>query len=924
MTDVYTAGKFKPAVQGDKVADTEDLDGAYVKSINAAGTAITQQDADGNPQVVEVSSGSGGLTAAQRHDLQATPGLIAKTSDLEVTASARGWADVADLAQGGFVSNNAALGPEHAAALAYVVSSTPTPAEAGHDYVYIRIPAERSSRDYRIRQDGSLGEFFIRAWDHVGVHEDSDYFRSRHNLFSGYDVTIQYDAVTAIQTDFRGGTLAEKAVVDSDDFGGNLAPADDTVQKVAQKLDDLTVVSHALDNDEIDDGESDVQGTISGEGLARGVAAHSPFTDVEQDILDDLAHITFPHPTDDWQVRQTYAVRDFFNDRAETFLSLGWDSGNRLRALSGAGRVARLGRHDQGRIYDGEERLRGGLISGDHWLYLVDHGNGGSAIVRAPVDGGDSDPEFEIVLRYFSIFADPDSGTLIGLLRRISHTEIEVGLLAYDAAAGTITAEDTITLDRAHISDALGDDYAPLTDVHRESATGVYQDVAGAVLEGDTLYLLLTDIRKADGHTTSALVGWTLAGTPNNRTLTLLAADAVDELPVSDELTSALLPLEADELFLARDLAAYRLSPQAAAAPAPPATLAGQTVETLFDNRADTEAAITVNAGTGSALLSADIALTRALAEADDDHDLRSRFLYTQDGQRRSIDVTMNAGVFRSFDANNVGVGTVAPTEGYHIFATVDGRPSRNLNSLFGRAALLVRGSVAAGDVVRMYLNTTSNSAVAITEMRGVVELVPRIDALTVSGSGAAESQQQQLSGATLTRSTIVSGGTLLAANAFDFDLTAAGIIAVGNYVINPIPIADIFDFVATIRVGGRAGNLIRLSKEQFDYVGETSEAVAGTWPFGGTGGGSWGNVSELPCAFLFVDHVTDGIVKPSVRPQRQQVGWTISGTETATAVLIFFNYDAADANLTGVRLVSFTDQVVEIEGIHIHYWQGA
>ena len=87
MTDVYTAGKFKPALEGGKVADTSDLDGAFVKSINEAGTAITQQDADGNPQVVEVSS-SGGLTAAQRHDLQATPGLIAKTSDLEVTASA--------------------------------------------------------------------------------------------------------------------------------------------------------------------------------------------------------------------------------------------------------------------------------------------------------------------------------------------------------------------------------------------------------------------------------------------------------------------------------------------------------------------------------------------------------------------------------------------------------------------------------------------------------------------------------------------------------------------------------------------------------------------------------------------------------------------------------------------------------------------
>ena len=85
--------------------------------------------------------------------------------------------------------------------------------------------------------------------------------------------------------------------------------------------------------------------------------------------------------------------------------------------------------------------------------------------------------------------------------------------------------------------------------------------VAGAILEGDTLYLLLTDILKADGHTTSALVGFTLAGTPNNRTLTILAENPVDELPIADELTSGILPLEADELFIARDTAAYRLSP---------------------------------------------------------------------------------------------------------------------------------------------------------------------------------------------------------------------------------------------------------------------------------------------------------------------------------------------------------------------------
>ena len=320
--------------------------------------------------------------------------------------------------------------------------------------------------------------------------------------------------------------------------------------------------AHALANAELDNANSDVQGTVSGRGLERAVVEYSPFTDVEQDILEDLSRQTFPYPTDDWQIRQTYVARDFFTDRYATFLSLGWDADNRLRALSADGHVGRLGRQDIGRIYDGSDRLRGGLISGVHWLYLRDDGVG-SSIVRAPVGGGDSDPEFSIVLRYFSIFADPDSGTLLGILRRISADEMEVGLLSYDAVAGTITAEDTITIDRAHLNDTLGADYAPLPDIHRESATGVYQNVAGAILEGDTLYLILTDIAKTDGHTTSVLVGFTLAGTPNNRTLTVLSENAVDELPVSNELTSGILPLEADELFIARDTAVYRLSPMA-------------------------------------------------------------------------------------------------------------------------------------------------------------------------------------------------------------------------------------------------------------------------------------------------------------------------------------------------------------------------
>ena len=242
MTTIFSEGKLKPAVQGEKIADTTDLDGTFVKAFNDAGTQATQQDADGNEETVDLSAG---LSDTDRHDLNAVPGLEAKTADLEVEVLARSWGDVAALADGGFSHADSRLGPSHAAALVYVIASVPTPDDADDGYVYIRIPEGRSSRDYRIRQHRSPDEFFITSWDHAGDHEGFKYYRSRHNLFGNYNVTIQYDAVTAAQTDFRGRTLARKSQVDSSGFDGQLANTDDTVQKVAQKFDDLDIEAGA-------------------------------------------------------------------------------------------------------------------------------------------------------------------------------------------------------------------------------------------------------------------------------------------------------------------------------------------------------------------------------------------------------------------------------------------------------------------------------------------------------------------------------------------------------------------------------------------------------------------------------------------------------------------------------------------------------
>ena len=130
--------------------------------------------------------------------------------------------------------------------------------------------------------------------------------------------------------------------------------------------------------------------------------------------------------------------------------------------------------------------------------------------------------------------------------------------------------------------------------------------------------------------------------------------------------------------------------------------------------------------------------------------------------------------------------------------------------------------------------------------MRGVIELVPQIDALMGGGSP----QQQQAGGGRILRPrSIAAPDTLIAANNLTFNITESGEqIALGRYAVAPTPIEDIFDMVATIRVGSRAGFPITLSHEQVVYVGEYD--LQDTWPFGGDGGTTYGTLLSClaPC----------------------------------------------------------------------------
>ena len=342
----------------------------------------------------------------------------------------------------------------------------------------------------------------------------------------------------------------------------------------------------------------------------------------------------------------------------------------------------------------------------------------------------------------------------------------------------------------------------------------------------------------------------------------------------------------------------------------------GGTREILFDNRLSTQPtsnAISIAAGNGWAS-SIDIAVSRQIVEADDNLDIRSRFEYVQNGTHRSFDFMMNAGVFRNFGDTASLVGTAAATDGYHPFLLQDGRLDKNtFGDTFSRLGMFTRARSLDGndnEVARYVTNVTGNTVGIITACRGVIELVPSPGA----AAAAAAAEQQAASSRRLVTRTVVSDDTLIAANNLTFDLDSSGLIGVGRFTINPTPIDDIVDFVATVRVGGRAGFPMYLSHEQLEYIGEHD--IIASWPFGSENG-----VDELPCAGMYVDHSGSGVVKDYIRPQKRQVELGIQGTITNTVILIFFTYDAANENVTTVEMVAFTDQSIQVEGAHFHFW---
>ena len=172
----------------------------------------------------------GTLDTEDRGRLNSVDGLVAKTADLSIEAVTHSWANVAALANGGFVSHNEIPTTAQAAALTYELTKTATAADAAKPYTLIKIPTANDARDYRISQHLSPDTFYITSWHHIGNAGGFKYYSSHHNLFQGYTVHIQYNTVTGTQTAFRGDV--GDSTFAAPDGTGNLADTVDTVAEL--------------------------------------------------------------------------------------------------------------------------------------------------------------------------------------------------------------------------------------------------------------------------------------------------------------------------------------------------------------------------------------------------------------------------------------------------------------------------------------------------------------------------------------------------------------------------------------------------------------------------------------------------------------------------------------------------------------------
>ena len=226
---------------------------------------------------------AGTLDAVDRGRLNSVDGLVAKTADLSIEAVTHSWANVAVLANGGFISHNEIPTTAQAAALTYELTTIGTAADAARPYTLIKIPMANDARDYRISQHLAPDTFYITSWHHIGNSGGFKYYQSHHNLFQGYTINIQYNTVTATQSEFRGG-VGESSFT-APDGTGNLADTVDTIDELVAAVDDLSLGGGGGGTDDQTAAEVSVDAT----GFTGNLATTDDDVQTALDTIDGLS-----------------------------------------------------------------------------------------------------------------------------------------------------------------------------------------------------------------------------------------------------------------------------------------------------------------------------------------------------------------------------------------------------------------------------------------------------------------------------------------------------------------------------------------------------------------------------------------------------------------------------------------------------------
>ena len=163
------------------------------------------------------------------------------------------------------------------------------------------------------------------------------------------------------------------------------------------------------------------------------------------------------------------------------------------------------------------------------------------------------------------------------------------------------------------------------------------------------------------------------------------------------------------------------------------ASITGNETETLYDNTSGT--ALSQTGGTASYARTFDLDLGRSLTAADDGKDLRVRFSYEQSTAGRYFDVVVAASDFRSWTAFTTSSGTTGVPVGNRKFSISRGVSSSNsLTGIWNRQGMIFRRGDSSGNMVLGIVIPAGDSAdyAAISNMRGTIELIPRVSEIGV------------------------------------------------------------------------------------------------------------------------------------------------------------------------------------------------